>query len=297
MFVISFAYMNTRTLEYIIAVYETKSFITASEKCFVSQPALSMQIKKFEEYLDIQIFERGTKQVFTTQAGEKIITQAYKIIDEVKNLNKIASMYLKGSKISVSIGAFPTICPYIMPKLLPSIKQQIPNLSISVVEEKTDILVSMLEQGKLDFALFADPIDHNQFISKKLFDDKFFVAVANTNKLSKKKKLSIAEIIKQNLMILDEGHCLRDQTLKLCSLNKYNNINFKGSSLETLRQMVSIDEGITLIPKIACTQMENISYLAINDPNFKREIFLVMRKNSVYSKIFKQLATIIIKHH
>ncbi|AJC49184.1 LysR family transcriptional regulator [Allofrancisella guangzhouensis] len=289
--------MNTRTLEYIIAVHETKSFITASEKCFVSQPALSMQIKKFEDSLGLQIFERGTKQIFITEAGKKIIIQAYKIIAEVKNLTKIANIYLAGNKINISIGAFPTICPYIMPKVLPSIKQQIPNLSISIIEEKTDILINMLEHGKLDFVLLADTIDHNQLISKKLFDDRFFIAVANTNELSKKKSLTTAEIIKENLMILDEGHCLRDQTLKLCSLNEYNNSNFKGSSLETLRQMVSIDEGITLIPEIACTQMDNISYLAINDPKFKREIFLVMRKNSIYSEIFNQLATIIVKHH
>lgn len=140
--------MNTRTLKYIISVYETKSFITASEKCFVSQPALSMQIKKFEEYIGIQIFERGTKQVLITKSGMKIVNQAYKILDEVNNLKKIAELLLENGKISITIGAFPTLCPYLMPKILPAIKQELPNLSIAVIEEKQTSLLKCLIKVK-----------------------------------------------------------------------------------------------------------------------------------------------------
>ena len=235
--------MNTRTLEYITSVYETKSFITASEKCFVSQPALSMQIKKFEEFVGVQIFERNSKQIMITKAGIEIINQAYKILDEVNDLQKITNFHNSDSKISISIGAFPTLCPYIMPKILPMLKKHIPNISIKVVEEKTNILVEMLAQGKIDFALLATPTENHQFMRKMLFKDKLFVAVASSNELAKSKKLCIKEVIKHNLMVLDEGNCLRDHTLKICSLVNYNNSNFKGSSLETLRQMVSIDEG------------------------------------------------------
>ncbi|MEY8716496.1 oxidative stress transcriptional regulator OxyR [Francisella philomiragia] len=291
--------MNTRTLEYIISVYETKSFITASEKCYVSQPALSMQIKKFEELIGIQIFERGTKQVLITKAGMKIVNQAYKILDEVKNLKKISELHLNNGKISISIGAFPTLCPYLMPKVLPEIKKEFPNLSISIIEEKTDTLVNMLDQGKIDFALLATLTDNYQFKRKKVFDDKFYVAVAKTNPLAKNKKICITEIVKQNLMLLDEGHCLRDQTLRLCSLKDFNNNDFKGSSLETLRQMVSIDEGITLIPKTACTKTENVKYIDIDNGDFFREIDLVMRKSSIYEDLFIKISEIIsntVKH-
>lgn len=288
--------MNTRTLEYIIAVYETKSFITASERCYVSQPALSMQIKKFEEYTNLQVFERGTKQVLITKAGQKIVNQAYKILDEVSNLDRIAEINQDGSKIKVSIGAFPTLCPYLMPEILPLIKDQFPDISISLVEEKTDILVDMLEQGKLDFAFLATPTDGYQFQRKTLFKDKIYAAVAKTNPLSKNKSVSIDDIIKENLMILDEGNCLRDQTLKLCTLSNYNNNDFKGSSLETLRQMVSIDEGVTLIPKIACTKHQNIKYLNIDGSGFYRTIDLVMRKSSVYDNLFDTLVKIISKN-
>lgn len=222
--------MNTSTLEYIISVYETKSFITASEKCFVSQPALSMQIKKFEEYIGIQIFERGTKQVLITKSGMKIVNQTYKILDEVNNLKKIAEPLLENGKISISIGHFQLYAHYLMPKILPAIKRDFPNLSIAVVEEKTDILVKMLDQGKIDFALLATPTENYQFKRKKVFDDKFYVAVAKTNLLAKNKQICVKEIVKYNLMLLDEGHCLRDQTLKLCALREFNN-NFKGSSL------------------------------------------------------------------
>ncbi|MFV9924493.1 MAG: LysR substrate-binding domain-containing protein [Francisella endosymbiont of Hyalomma scupense] len=288
--------MNTRTLEYIISVYETKSFITASEKCFVSQPALSMQIKKFEEYIGIQIFERGTKQVLITKSGMKIVNQAYKILDEVNNLKKIAEPLLENGKISISIGAFPTLCPYLMPKILPAIKRDFPNLSIAVVEEKTDILVKMLDQGKIDFALLATPTENYQFKRKKVFDDKFYVAVAKTNLLAKNKQICVKEIVKYNLMLLDEGHCLRDQTLKLCALREFNN-NFKGSSLETLKQMVSIDEGITLVPKIACTKAENVKYIDIDNRDFYREIDLVMRKSSIYEDLFVKIAKIIANNY
>ena len=285
--------MNTRTLEYIISVYETKSFITASEKCFVSQPALSMQIKKFEEFVGVQIFERNSKQIMITKAGIKIVKQAYKVLDEVNNLQKIASFHNNDNKITITIGAFPTLCPYIMPKILPLIKKQIPNISISIVEEKTDILVDMLDQWKIDFILLATPTENSQFTRKKLFNDKFYTAVAATNELAKSKKISITEIVKHNLMILDEGNCLRDQTLKLCSLTNFNNNNFKGSSLETLRQMVSIDEGITLVPEIACTKTDNVKYIEFDGSNFYREIDLVMRKSSMYGELFEQIGNII----
>ena len=285
--------MNTRTLEYIISVYETKIFITASEKCFVSQPALSMQIKKFEEYIGIQIFERGTKQILVTKAGMKIVNQAYKILNEVNNLKRISDLLIDDNKITISIGAFPTLCPYLMPKILPAIKKGIPNLSISVIEEKTDTLVDMLDQGKLDFAILSTPTENHQFERKFLFKDKLYAAVAKSNELSKNRSLNTKEIVKENLMLLDEGHCLRDQTLELCALRDYNNSDFKSSSLETLRQMVSIDEGITIMSKIACTKTDNVKYLEISGANFYRKIDLVMRKSSVYTELFEKIAKII----
>ena len=293
--------MNTRTLEYIISIYETGSFVTASEKCFVSQPALSMQIKKFEEYLGLQIFERDTKNILITKFGEEVVKRAYEIINEVKNLDKIASLYLNGELMSISLGAFPTLCQYLIPKILPIIKKQLPNLSISIVEEKTDTLIKMLEQGEIDFILLAEPIEKNQLISKKLFDDELFVAISTNHEFADKKNISTNEIIKQNLMILDEGHCLRIQTLKLCSLDQQNfnnGNNIKGSNLETLRQMVSINEGITIIPKIAMEKSEKIKYLNIRGrKKSNREIFLVMRKSSVYSQLFEKLANIISENH
>ena len=285
--------MNTRTLEYIISVYETKSFITASERCFVSQPALSMQIKKFEELVGVQIFERNSKQIMITKAGIDIVNQAYKILDEVNNLQKIADVHTGDNKLSITIGAFPTLCPYIMPRILPMIKKQIPNISINIIEEKTDILIEMLTKGQIDFALLATPTENFQFTRKMLFKDKLFVAVASTNKLAKNKTLGIKEIIRQNLMVLDEGNCLRDHTLKICALENHNNSNFKGSSLETLRQMVSIDEGITLVPEIACTNADNVTYIEIDGDGYYRDIDLVMRKSSVYGDLFEQVAKIV----
>lgn len=290
--------MNTRTLEYILAVYETQSFITASEKCFVSQPALSMQIKKFEDSLDIQIFERNSKNIIPTKIGEEVIKQAYKILEEVKNLKDLVNLHLENGRINVFIGVIPTLGPYLMPNILPPIKAKIPNISMSIVEEKTDTLVDMLEHGKLDFAILADDIENRNFVTKKLFKDNFYLAVSTDNLLSKGKDLSIKDIQEQNLMLLDEGHCMGDQALEFCSTNRlpYNN-NFRGSSLETLRQMVSVDEGITFIPKIAQTKTSKVKYIKIKDSNFHRNIYLVMRKSSTYNDLFKELSKIISDNH
>ena len=185
-----------------------------------------------------------------------------------------------------------------MPKILPMLKKQISNITINIVEEKTEILVEMLSQGQIDFALLAaTPTENQQFTRKKLFNDKLYVAVAKTNKLANSKKLDMKEIIKHNIMLLDEGNCLYNQTFKICSLVSYNNNSFKGSSLETLRQMVSIDEGITLVPEIACTKTDNVKYIELDGPNFYREIDLVIRKSSVYSKLFEQIAEVISDNH
>ncbi|MFC4891492.1 LysR substrate-binding domain-containing protein [Pseudofrancisella aestuarii] len=286
--------MNTRTLEYILAVYETQSFITASEKCFVSQPALSMQIKKFEDSLDIQIFERNSKNIIATKIGEEVIKQAYKILEDVKNLKDLVSLHLDNGRINVSIGVIPTLGPYLMPNILPPIKAKIPNISISIVEEKTDTLIDMLEHGKLDFAILADNIENRNFVTNKLFRDNFCLAISTENQLSKGKDLSVKDIQEQNLMLLDEGHCMGDQALEFCSTNKlsYNN-NFRASSLETLRQMVSVDEGITFIPKIAQTKTSKVKYIKIKNSDFHRNIYLVMRKSSTYSTLFKELSKII----
>ena len=285
--------MNTRVLEYIVTVHETKSFLEAAEKCFVSQPALSMQIKKFEDTIGIKIFERTTKSNLTTSAGIKIVNQCYKVLHEVSNLNNIAKMNSNDKQISISIGAFPTLCPYIAPIIIPIIKKHIPNINICIIEEKSNILIDMLHKGNIDFIFLAENISSNNIQSSRIFSDKILAAISCDNQLSNMKNITIDDITNQNLLLLDEGHCLRDQSIKLCSLQNYNNQNFKGSSLETLRKMVFINEGITLIPEIACINTKGIQYIEIDD-DFKRDIYFMMRKSSIYNDIYKKITELII---
>jgi LysR family hydrogen peroxide-inducible transcriptional activator len=285
--------MNTRVLEYIVTVHETKSFLEAAEKCFVSQPALSMQIKKFEDTIGIKIFERTTKSNLTTSAGIKIVNQCYKVLHEVSNLNNIAKMNSNDKQICISIGAFPTLCPYIAPIIIPIIKKHIPNINISIIEEKSNVLIDMLHKGDIDFIFLAENISSRNIRSSRIFSDIILAAISCDNQLSNKKKITIDDITNQNLFLLDEGHCLREQSIKFCSLQNYNNQNFKGSSLETLRQMVFINEGITLIPKIACINTKGIKYLEIDD-DFKRDIHFMMRKSSIYKDIYKKITELFI---
>ena len=285
--------MNTRVLEYIVTVHETKSFLEAAEKCFVSQPALSMQIKKFEDTIGIKIFERTTKSNLTTNAGMKIVNQCYKVLHEVSNLNNIAKMNSNDKQVSISIGAFPTLCPYITPIIIPIIKKHIPNINIFIIEEKSNVLLDMLHKGDIDFIFLAENLSSNNIQSSRIFSDKILAAISCDNLLSNKNNITIDDITNQNLLLLDEGHCLRDQSIKLCSLQNYNNQNFKGSSLETLRQMVFINEGITLIPEIACIDTQGIQYIKVDD-DFKRDIYFMMRKSSIYNDIYKKITELII---
>ncbi|PCI17475.1 MAG: DNA-binding transcriptional regulator OxyR [Piscirickettsiaceae bacterium] len=288
--------MNLRDLKYIIAVAELKSFVKAAKHCFVSQPTLSMQIKKLEESLNIKIFERNNKRVLITALGEEIITTARRILQETALIEAIAKNAQDPFAGNLTLGAFPTLAPYILPRLIPCIKDKLPKLRLILIEEKTDHLIAQLKEGRIDAALLAGPIHDDALKADKLFDDEFMLAVSTGHSLAKNKRVNAAELINEPLLLLDEGHCLRDQALQFCQLNgAKEEQNVRATSLETLRQMVIAGTGITFIPKIAIQKSNDaIRYIPFESPKPKRSIYLVSRKTNPRVELMGQLKHIII---
>jgi LysR family transcriptional regulator, hydrogen peroxide-inducible genes activator len=264
--------MNFRDLEYIIALAEEKSFHKAANRCFVSQPALSMQVKKLESELNVSIFERTKKKVIVTSIGKHIITNAEKILktkqiiyDLIPSDKSIAMPLLK-------LGIFPTLAQYILPGIILNIKEGLASIQLYPIEEKSDVLMKMLHVGEIDFALLAAPILHPDITFIPLFKDDFTLAIYPGHPLNQKKKIQVDDIKRENILLLEKGHCLRDQ---IQQLNPHSILSiYESTSLETLRQMVAVKLGITIIPKIATINHldENVIYKKFEKPIPSRTI-------------------------
>lgn len=291
--------MNLRDLKYIVAVAETKSFVKAAEQCFVSQPTLSMQIKKLENSLNIKIFERNNKHVLVTEIGKQVIETAKRILQDAEHISILAKHEQDPFAGDFTLGAFPTIAPYILPKLIPLIKKKLPNLRLILVEEKTDILLHKLKTGLIDAALLAGPLHDESLIAEKLFDDEFKLAVATNHPLAEQTIINPDELINQPLLLLDEGHCLRDQALQFCQLSGIDEEqNVRATSLETLRQMVIAGTGITFMPTIAIQNNDdNIRYIPFEEPKPKRTIYLVSRQTNPRTELIKQLKNLCVNNN
>ncbi len=287
--------MNLRDLHYIVAVADLQSFGQAAERCFISQPTLSMQIKKLEESLGIQLFERTNKKVMITEAGLAIVESARRILEETNHIKQIAATAQDPLAGNLRLGAFPTLAPYLFPELVPAIKQNLPKIRLILVEEKTEQLLSQLSTGDLDMALLALPIEDDSLNSMVLFEDEFFLAVSSEHPLSEKTKVEQADLLGQSLLLLDEGHCLRGQALQVCQIHGANEQqDLRATSLETLRQMVCAGTGITFIPKIALRHNDHIRYIPFATPP-QRTIGLAWRKTSARTQLIDRLRQIILE--
>lgn len=284
--------MNIRTLQYLVAVADTMHFGQAAEQCSVSQPTLSMQVKKFEEQHNVQLFERNNKQVILTDIGRSITDQARKIISECKELKFIAQSAQNPRAGKLHVGIIPTLAPYLLPKIMPTLNQKFPELKLYLSELQTDSLEQQIRAGSLDLAILALPINDNQLHIQPIFKELFYLAVNQDHPLAQRDNVSISDFANETLMLLTEGHCLRDQALKVCHIKKPASVHdFYATSLETLRQMVASGMGVTLLPELAC-QM-NVSRTAIlpfKKPQPSREIALVWRKTTSRSDLFTEIA-------
>jgi len=282
--------MNTRTFKFIIYVDQYKNFSKAAEKANVSQPALSQQIAKYEDQLNCQIFERNNKKVITTDIGKEIIQNIKEILLKEQAIKEIAQYGLNSEIGNINIAAFPTLAPFIFPKLVKKLNKSYPKLKLFLIEDKTEILIKKLLNGEIDIAFLAMPVNEEQLEYKYLFSDKFFLAVNKNHELAKKENLKKSDIDKFKLLLLDEGHCLRDQAIEFCTKIGMGQHNFRASTIETLRQMVISNSAITLIPEIAKDYDQDIKYLEFSDINPDRKIAVFWRKSYNKKELINNIA-------
>ena len=289
--------MNFRDLEYVVAVADLRSFSDAAEQCCVSQPTLSAQIKKLETILGAKLFERTNKRVMPTEFGVQVAQSARRVLNEVETIRSIASAAKDPMAGRYRIGAFPTLASYLFPDLVPYVKAVAPRLRMILVEEKSENLLEMLLHGQLDAAFLAAPVMDDHVYAEHLFNDPFYLAASDENSLSKRKKVNLGALSDQEVLLLEEGHCLRDQALDICNLMGVSeDVDFRATSLETLRQMVRADSGVTLVPEVAIRESDDgIKYIPFNDKTLYRSIALVRRKTCARTGVFEMICDAVMK--
>jgi LysR family hydrogen peroxide-inducible transcriptional activator len=290
--------MNLRDLEYLIALDELRHFRKAAEKCYVSQPTLSGQLKKLEQELGVQLVERTRHKVFLTPVGVEVVKKARQIMQDVEYIQELAQLAGDPLRGPLRIGLIPTLGPYLLPLIIPAIRQGLPGLELYLHEIQTGTLMEKLASGELDVGLLALPIEAEHMHSSVLFEEHFWLAVPEAHKLASQTQIQLQQLSQESILLLDDGHCLRDQALDVCTMaGAREKANFRGTSLETLKHMVSSGNGVTLIPRLAILKTEpdhaQVRYLPFEKPAPSRQIGLIYRKSSPRKNCFESLGQII----
>lgn len=251
--------MTLTELRYIVALANERHFGRAAEACFVSQPTLSVAIKKLEEELGVIMFERGSSEATVTPLGKRIVEQAQRALEQVMAIKEIAKQGKDPLVGPLRFGAIYTVGPYLLPQLIPRLNKLAPNMPLLIQESYTSRLVEIMKQGELDVIVIASPIDEPGITVQPVYDEPFVVAVPRGHPWEKRKTVASADLEKENMLLLGSGHCFRDQVLKVCpALNRAAvapgamQKTLEGSSLETIRHMVASGVGVTVLP---CTSV------------------------------------------
>lgn len=289
--------MNLRDLKYLVALADHKHFGRAAAACFVSQPTLSTQIKKLEDELGVALVERAPRHVMLTPAGRDAAERARVVIAEVEQMKEAARRTQNPEAGTVRLGLFPTLGPYLLPHVVPRIRQRFPQLELLLVEEKTDVILRQLREGKLDAGVLALPLHDEQLHTEFLFEEPFLLAVPESHPLAERDRLTMRDLAQESLLLLEDGHCMRDQSLDVCHLAGASEKNgFRATSLETLRQMVAANVGITLLPMLAVkppvAPSRDIRLVPFRDPPPTRRIAMVWRRSSAMSEFLSKLANV-----
>ncbi|MCS6946355.1 MAG: LysR substrate-binding domain-containing protein, partial [Steroidobacteraceae bacterium] len=244
--------LKLKDLRYLLAVADTGHFGRAAERCFVSQPTLSAQLKKLEQYLGVQLLERAPRRVTLTEAGVAIATRARQIATASDEIVEIARSFRDPLAGRLRVAFLPTIGPYLLPQAAPRLRRALPRLELMLYEYQTAEILRRLHAGELDLGILALPVDLDGLSARKLYDEPFTVALPAGHPLAKRGTLNVGDLKHETLLLLEDGHCLRDQALEICNrVPIREKTDFRGTSIETLRQMVAAGAGITLLPQRA----------------------------------------------
>jgi LysR family transcriptional regulator, hydrogen peroxide-inducible genes activator len=290
--------MTLRELEYLVALAKYRHFGKAAEACQVSQPTLSAQIKKLEDELGVALVERDSRGVILTSYGQEAAARARRILLEIQQLKESVEQNQNPEAGTLRLGIFPTLGPYLLPHVVAPARKRFPALELLLIEEKSSSLLTRLREGEIDAAILALPIADNQLSTEFLFEERFLLAVPKTHPFARRPAISIGELVDHDLMLLEEGHCLRDQALEVCGFSGASErSSFRATSLETLRQMVSAEVGITLLPELATLNQgafpSSVHLLNFSDSSPSRQIAMCWRKSSPREPLFLSLAELI----
>lgn len=293
------AHITLKQLRYFDALAREQHFGRAAETCAVTQPALSMQIQELEASLGIPLVERTRSGIKLTPKGEEIAIRAQKLLNDARDLVDFARHSAGILSGSLRLGVIPSVAPYVLPPLLPLIRERYRDLELHLRETQTHVLLDELTEGKLDAILLALPIKNPDIETVELFEDRFFLAVPKRKKLSGRVRATKDMIESDKLLLLEEGHCLRDQALTFCTLQHVDMVNtFGATSLSTIVEMVAADLGITLLPEI-CIGVEcrgrELSLIRFADPEPSRKLGLCWRKSSPRTEDFRALGKLIVE--
>ncbi len=293
--------IKLKDLRYLVTVADTGHFGQAAQRCFVSQPTLSAQLKKLEEYLGVKLIERQPRGATLTQAGEQIVERARLILSASDEVSTIAQTYRDPLAGRLRVAMIPTVGPYVLPQVAPVVRKQMPRLDLLLFEYQTAVLLAKVQAGEIDVGVLALPIEQEGLVTRKLYNEDFNVALPEHHRLAKQASVRIADLADESLLLLEEGHCLRDQALEVCSrISLQERQDFRATSLETLRQMVAAGAGVTLMPELASRgaygNARGVVIRPLVRPTPHRQIGAVWRKSSARAVAIDAFCDILVKH-
>lgn len=288
--------MTLVQLEYVVAVDTYRSFVLAADKCFVTQPTLSMQIQKLEDTLGVKIFDRSKQPVHPTEIGIDIIAQARILLAESEKINEIVNDRKKEIAGELRVGIIPTIAPYILPQISQTFIEKYPQVKLAVWEQTTENIIQQLKLGMLDCGILSTPLHETGLIELPVFYENFVAYTSKNSKLSKKKTIASEDLDLEEIWVLNEGHCMREQVLNICQRRKstqgFKHFEYNTGSVETLKRMVDQNNGATILPELALAglsdkQLEKVRHFRSPEP--AREVSIVIPRNFLKRRMIEAL--------
>ncbi len=289
--------MNLKDLKYLVALADTGHFGKAAERTFVSQPTLSAQLKKLEEFLGVKLVERQPKNVQLTDIGKQVVIRARRMLEQGDEIIALAHTNADPLSGRIKVALIPTVGPYLLPRVTQKIRKVLPNLSLMLYEYQTEPLLKRLRDGEFDLGIIALPSDADGLESRVLYEEAFVLAIPQQHALSEKSVVRIQDLKGHALLLLEDGHCLRDQALEVCSRVDVHEVeDFRATSLETLRQMVVAGLGITLLPELAVESpfgQRGLTTRPFAKPAPSRTVGAVWRKSSTRTAAIGEFCRIV----
>jgi LysR family hydrogen peroxide-inducible transcriptional activator len=293
--------LKLKDLRYLVALADTRHFGRAAARCFVSQPTLSAQLRKLEQYLGVQLIERQPRRIALTPAGEEIVQRARSMLEASEAIVSVARTRRDPLAGELRLALLPTIGPYLLPQVALRLRKALPRLELMLFEYQTEPMLERLRHGEIDMGVLALPVEADGLVERALYDEPFVVALPEAHRLAARAHLRSEDLAGETVLLLEEGHCLRDQALAACRYSgMHEKQDFRATSIETLRQMVAAGVGVTLLPLLASRgaydHTRGVAVRPFARPVPSRRIGAVWRKSSARATAIEAIADQITRH-